>query len=206
MNNCYRVVAVAALAGLVTMSSGALAGHNITAKIAIHAKAHGTSCTEGFPSFNDCNDMITTWHDCGDVDVIPVVYDVVEYMSVRLALDWSAEWGSMQWTRCGGSSATGDLVHPGDHTAIAWDDCQYTWAIAAGYGWLHTTSQGYICGYDSQFNKCMVLDCDPSYPSWDIVCPTCSAICGFYVGDDPCVAWSRIDKTTWGAIKAVFTD
>lgn len=206
MRSCYRLCVVAALAGLVAVPSAAFAGHNFGAKIAVHVKAHGTSCTEGFPSFNDCNDMITTWHDCGDVDVIPVIYDLIDYTSIRLVLYWPGEWGSMQWTRCKGNSATGDLVHPTDYTVITWDACQYTWAVGAGYGWLHTTSQGFVCGFDSQFNKCQVLDCDPTYPRWDFVCPTCSAICGSYVGDDPCVSWSKTSETTWGAVKAAFGD
>jgi hypothetical protein len=174
-------------------------GPNFNAKIALHVKAHGTTCASGFPVVNSCDDMITTYPGLGDMDVIPVYYDVMEYTAVRFALNWPAEWGTMSWVRCRGDAAEGTIQNPDDYTHITWTACQQHWSEAPGYGWVHATSRW--CLYP---HHATIVDCGHwyGYPVTDYACPAASCV-GGWIGDDPCVNLSATEPTTWGAIKAL---
>lgn len=199
-----KKVLVIAIA-LTFVATAALAGGNPATKIAIHTKAHPTSCTKGYPVFAACTDINTTWTALGDFDAMPVFYDLVAYTVTEFALTWPAAWGSTSWVRCKGDLAVGGILNPGEGTAIAWTACQTGWGVAPGYAWLYATEPGSVCPIPySATGDYGVVDCAPSpgpyydYPVW----VTCAGVGGI-VGGDPC-GCSATEPSTWGEIKSMF--
>jgi hypothetical protein len=188
---------------LATLSAPATASVNYLAKMAVHIKSHGTSCTDGFPTFTWCSQINTTYPGLGDIDVIPVFFDLVEYTDVGMALDWPAEWGSMEWTRCKGDAQFGTLVNPNDFVRITWSTCQRTYYIALGYGWLYATSPCFVRP-SYLIQPRVVTDCQTPGDE-DHACSIWSGVGGYY-GDDPCQVDSGSDRSTWGAIKSIFRE
>jgi hypothetical protein len=200
---CGVVVAVA----LVAASAYAGMGSNPSNKVALHVKSHPTSCAEGYPVFLDCLSIQTTYPGCGDVDVMPVFYDLVEFTAVEFGLAWLHDpSASMLWTRCKGDAAVGTIVHSGDGTMITWTACQVAYSIAPGFGWLTVGGPEFI-RLDNYpvTHRCGVTDCQaPPGPYFDCSGVSGAGVCGL-VGDDPCrpVDPSETVPTTWGAIKAL---
>ena len=64
--------------------SYALAGGNPAHKVAIHVKAHPTSCTKAYPVFTTCSSIVHTWAAQGDLDVMPVFYDLASVQRDRV--------------------------------------------------------------------------------------------------------------------------
>ena len=83
-----------------------------------------------------------TWAAQGDLDVMPVFYDLASYSAIGFGLTWPAEWGTMSWTRCKGDLAVGGISIRGDGTGITWTACQTNWGVALGAGWLVATGAG----------------------------------------------------------------
>lgn len=194
-------VGVISCAFVTLLCLAAAGGPNFNGKLAVHLKAHGTSCTEGFPVFDLCDDIVFTYPGIGDIDLIPVYYDMVEYMEVGFTLWWPTEWGPMSWVRCRGDAATGTLLNPGDHTHITWTSCQWHWSEAPGYGWVHATGWAYLGA-----SRASAVDCGNwwGYPVTDEICCTWSGVGGM-VGDDACRPFdSEIEETSWGAIRSMF--
>jgi hypothetical protein len=181
------------------ISGAASAGWNPSAWMAIHVKPHGTSCTDGFPTFTSCSQITTTYWDTGDIDVIPVLYNLLEYTQIGIAMDWPAEWGTMSWVRCKGDGQIGTLTDPNTYARIYWSTCQHAWSVAPGYGWLYATGQGWVGS--SVTIRSLVYDCQPT-PDADRACPGWSGI-GGVIGNDPCSA-SATEQTSWGRVKAIF--
>jgi hypothetical protein len=134
------VIAIA----LTFVATTAFAGHNAAHKLAIHVKAHPTSCTKAYPTITDCTEIVTTWAQCGDFDAMPVFFNLSDYTVVEFALTWPAEWGSTSWVRCKGELAVGGILYAGEGTAIAWTTCQYGWSMLPGYAWLAATGPGMV--------------------------------------------------------------
>jgi hypothetical protein len=182
------------------------AGQNWNNKIAVHVKSHPTSCAEGYPSFLDCTSIQTTWAGCGDADVMPVFYELIEFTSVEFGLSWWFDPTlSMVWTRCKGDAAAGTITHSGDGTVITWAACQVAYSVVPGYGWL-TVSGPEIVSPDLNpvTRRCGVIDCQVSpgpYFDWSLGWYS-AGICG-PVGDDPCAPADAVEPSTWGAIKAL---
>ncbi|HVP57917.1 MAG TPA: hypothetical protein VMU02_07440 [bacterium] len=209
------LVAVTALAvALATSASLALAGANSGHKLAIHVKAHPTSCTSGYPTFTNCNQIIYTYVGSGDVDVMPVFYDLAEYTVNELGLTWpEGAWGSGSWVRCRGDLAVGTINHSGgagypndvSGTAIAWSTCQRKWCSTPGYLWLSVSTTGTVCpAPDPPTGDYGVVDCaaEPG-PYYDYPERTyCAGIFGA-VGDDPCNQPGAANSS-WGEIKSMF--
>jgi hypothetical protein len=193
---------------LVLAASAAFAGlgRNPLNKIAIHVKTHPTSCTDGYPSFPGCFSIQQTYGGCGEVDVMPVFYDLYEFKSVEFGLRlWNDPSLSIFWTRCKGDAAVGTISRSGDGTVITWTTCQRTYSVAPGYGWLTVNEREFVCPVPNPVTlKCGVTDCQSApgpYFDWSEEY-SCAGICGS-VGDDPCRP-DAADKTSWGAIKAIF--
>jgi hypothetical protein len=191
------------VAGLTVSGYG---GRNDGLKIGVHIKSHPTSCAGAYPSFATCGSITSTWASCGDVDVMPVFFDLKEYSVVETGLEWPEEWGSMSWVRCKGDLAVGTIVNSGDGTAVCWTACQQGWSVAAGFGWLTAASSGLIRPVPNPATgEYGVVDCDfnpdPSYdhPLFD---PGAAGVCGA-AGDDPCNPKGG-SESTWGGIKAMF--
>jgi len=198
-----KKVLVIALA-LTFVATAALAGGNPANKIAIHLKAHPTSCTKAYPAFTNCSQIVFTWMNLGDVDAMPVFYDMVGYTVTEFGLTWPAAWGSMSWVRCKGELAVGTILNPGDGTSIAWTTCQVGWGIAPGAGWLIATEPGMVCPIPYfATGDYGVVDCSPSPgPYYDYpVTVSCGGV--GMVGDDPCRAVAT-ESSTWGEIKSMF--
>jgi hypothetical protein len=165
-----------------------LAGPNANHKIAIHVKSHPTSCAKGYPSFTGCDQIVTTWKGSGDIDIMPVFYDLTEFTVVEFGLMWPAEWYSMSWVRCKGDLAVGGVGLPGEGTAIAWSTCQKSWAANPGFGWLIAPTPGRVYAVPNPATGDYgVVDCSSSPgPYYDYpIYTTYSGICGL-MGDNPC--------------------
>ncbi|HVP58591.1 MAG TPA: choice-of-anchor D domain-containing protein, partial [bacterium] len=137
-------------------------GANPNAKLAIHLKAHPTSCTKGYPTFTNASTIVYNWANSGDVDAMPVFYDLTQYTVVETGLTWPAGWGTGSWTKCKGDLIIGTITNPGDGFAIAWTACQTSWAITPGYEWLTATSAGQVLPVpDPVTEDYGVVDCAP---------------------------------------------
>jgi hypothetical protein len=200
-------VAVLAPAILVAgLCGSALAGANDQVKLAIHAKAHPTSCTVNYPNFTHCSQITSTYPGSGDVDILPVFFDLKEYTVTEFGLEWPPAWGSMSWVRCRGTVAVGTVIRSGDGTAIAWSGCQRGWSIVPGYGWLAANTPGVIRPVPNPAtDEYGVVDCEPSpgpYQDFPAAEP-CGAGIGGAVGDDPCGGGGG-NLSTWGEINSMF--
>jgi uncharacterized repeat protein (TIGR01451 family) len=164
---------------------GTLTGVNANHKIALHVIPHGTTC-ETLPSFASCGDIHSTYAGTGDIDVIPVFYDLTEYTVIEFGLTWPVGWGVMDFTRCAADLAIGDIVNPGDGIAAAWTQCHYGWSVAAGYGWLNATGPGRISLVPNVTGDYGVVGCDVDQYVYDHPRGICNAGVGGTSGDDPC--------------------
>jgi hypothetical protein len=194
-------VSVAIATSVASASGGANSEH----KLAIHVKSHPTSCTAGYPTFASCGQITSTYGSCGDVDVMPVFFDLTEYRLNEFGLEWPVQWGTMSWVRCRGVVAVGTIARSGEGTAIAWSTCQRTWSIAPGLGWLAPTSPGRVCPIrNPATDDWGTVDCAPDPgPYYDYpVDVYCAGICGA-AGDDPCNQPGSAGST-WGGIKSMF--
>jgi len=210
-----KKVLVIAIALTFALTACAFAGANPVGKIAIHAKAHPTSCTKGYPVFVDCNSIVETWAPLGDVDVMPVFYDLTQYTVVETGLLWpEADWYSASWIKCKGDIAVGSITHSVDAgfpqdvsgTAIAWTTCQTGTIVAPGFAWLAPTTAGYVCPVPNPATGDYgTVDCAPEPgPYYDLAyCVGCAGFGGF-IGDDPCNLPSATEPSTWGEIKSIF--
>ena len=179
---------------------------NADHKVAIHVKQHGTACA-AMPDFATCQDIATTFDDCGDLDFIPVFYDLNEVTSVQLAVTWPGEWGSCNFTLCPCDVSGGGIINPGDYVFAGWHTCRRSWAVAPGYGWLSAASPGLIIPQPgaAPFDDFGVWNCDSDETR--MVCNTPVAVfragvCG-EIGEPAC-GTMHTEPTTWGAIKAMF--
>jgi len=195
----FMVVAVA----LACVSYG---GSNDRLKIGIHVKSHPTSCASGIPVFNSCHEIVSTYAGCGDVDVLPVFFDLSEFTVTEFALSWPEEWGTMTWVRCKGTIDVGTISRSGDGTAVAWSTCQSTWSVVPGFGWLDAGTAGLVrIVPNTATGDYGVVDCESGtepgydYPVFD---PAPAGVCGA-TGGDPCVPEGGAEST-WGGIKAMY--
>ena len=180
------VLAAALVVG--TIAGPAEAGSNPNVKVAVHLKDHNTTC-KTLPTFTACTQMVTSRAGLGDLDAIPVFFDLTEYTVIEFGLTWPSEWLSMSWFRCRGSLAIGTIVNPGDGTAISYGLCTSSWAAAPGYGWLASNSAGTITMIPNPATGDIgVVDCAPSPgPYRDIPIANYYAGVGGVSGLDPCV-------------------
>ncbi|MFH1219671.1 MAG: FlgD immunoglobulin-like domain containing protein [Candidatus Eisenbacteria bacterium] len=185
---CLAVAVLALAFAVGTATAPAFAGQNLGCKIAIHLKAHPTSCTKSYPAFTACEGINETWVPTGDVDAMPVFYDLASYTTHEFGLTWPIEWGSGSWTRCKGDIAVGGILYSGEGTAIAWTTCQYGWGLATGYIWLAATGPGYVTPVaNPATNQLDVVDCDfVTGPYQDFPILISSGGVGGLTGDEPC--------------------
>jgi hypothetical protein len=159
------------------------------------------------PVFRDCHEIVTTYDGCGDVDAIPVFYDLIEVSVLEFGLRWPQDWGSCSFTRCAGDLAIGGIVNPGDGIAIAWTACQQVWHATPGIVWFGAGTPGLISPCSNPATGDLgVVNCAPSPgPYYDhLVHVARGGACGA-AGDSPeCGGPQSIQPTTWGAIKAMF--
>jgi uncharacterized repeat protein (TIGR01451 family) len=176
---------------------------NPAAKLAIHVMAHGTRCS-GLPKITACDQIVTSYAGCGDVDFLPVFFDLNEVARVDLGLTWPAEWGSCQFVTCGGDIWVGQIGHSGEGAAVGWASCQRAWSVQLGYGWLHASSAGRICPTPNPMgNRLGVTNCQsPGGVTDSLEAVYCGGVCGA-AGDAPCPAPSAAGRL-WRDLKSVF--
>ena len=156
--------------------------------MAIHVKAHPTSCTANYPSFTHCSQIVPTYDGGGDVDVLPVFFELREYLGLEFGLDWPWAWGSISWVRCKGDIAVGEMAFPGDGTAMVWTSCQSSWSVVPGFGWLTTSGSGVVSAVPNPATGAYgVIDCTEDEPVYDYpLGQPYNAGIGGAAGDDPC--------------------
>ena len=213
-----KKILVIAIALTFALSFAAFAGQNHLSKVAVHVKAHPTSCTKAYPVITTCTGIVFTWAPLGDLDAMPIFYDLVAYTVVETGLQWpEAAWGSGSWVKCKGDIAVGVIQHTAvpevpaetegatNGTAVAWSTCQYTWGVLPGFVWLAATTPGKICPVPNpRTGDYGFVDCTPTPgPYYDRpFCISCAGIGGL-IGDDPCRP-TATDESTWGQIKSMF--
>jgi len=197
-----KKVLVIAIALTLVITAVALAGENPNAKIAIHIRAHG-SC-KGLPAFTSCSGIVFNYTNAvGDIDAMPVFYDLTQYTVTEFGMTWPAEWASMSWTRCLGNIGIGTITNPGEGTAISFPACMVGTAVAPGYGWLAPMAQpGLVTPVPNPATgDCCVVGCNVPLTK-DF--PMCISSGGYLmVGDDPCRP-TATEPSTWGSIKSMF--
>jgi hypothetical protein len=172
-------------------------------KVALHILPHQSrSCSENFPVIEQCPEIIHTYLGCGDIDVFPVFFDLIEVTAVEYGLTWPALWGDCVYTACSGDVITGDIVSPGDGISHRWSSCRQGSVIIPGYAWLGI--QGLTGAIAPAIHPGTGLigttDCDGLT---DVPMGVYSAgVCGV-PGDDPCCLCGT-QKTTWGEIRMMF--
>jgi hypothetical protein len=181
-----------------------LAGANPYYQIAVHVRQHDARGCRGFPVLRSCVDISTTYPGCGDIDVMPVFFYLIEYTGVEFGMTWPIEWGSMSWIRCAGDVDDGSIINPGDGTRVVWNACQTTWVMAPGFGWVVSSGAGRVCivEHPATWSLC-VYDC---YSEWYARSDSphglwCAGVCGEHA-DAPCLP--ATEPTTFGSIKALF--
>jgi hypothetical protein len=145
LNGACEIRADGAAGGLAALSTQVCGEHprNPDHKLAIHVRRHGTTCST-LPAFASCRDIATTYAGCGDLDFIPVFFDLNEVTAVDFGVTWPAEWGSCVFALCPCDAWIGGIQKPGDGLGASWDSCKRSWAVAPGYGWLRASGPGLI--------------------------------------------------------------
>jgi hypothetical protein len=199
------ILKVVAFTALLVASAGlpAYAGANLNHKVAIHILPHETrSCAENFPSVESCEDIISSYQGCGDIDVMPVFYELTAVSGIDYGIEWPAEWGSCAFMYCAGDAHIGSIVDPGDGVSHLWFECQDVTLVVAGCGWLSATGRGTVSLLRNSVTGYLgTTDC---MDIRDTPIDTVSAgVCGL-AGDDPCDF--RVDRRAryWGDIKVLF--
>jgi hypothetical protein len=163
------------------------AGANFEHKVAIHVVPHGLSC-KSLPTFTECSQITTTYSGTGDIDVVPVFFNLTEYKLVEFALTWPAEWGTCEYVTCTPTLDVGHISDPGDGIASAWTSCQTGWSVCHGYGWINATGAGNISVLPNPATGDYgVVDCAPEPgPYYDRPDTVFAAGVGGTSGDAPC--------------------
>jgi hypothetical protein len=113
-------------------------------KIAVHVMAHAPGPTKA-PVFTKSGQIVPSYPGTGEIDFIPVIYNLDGYLRLEFGLTWPEEWGSCQFTVSAGDIWAGGITEPGEGIMIGWGSCQRTWSVSAGYGRLVATGPGRIC-------------------------------------------------------------
>jgi uncharacterized repeat protein (TIGR01451 family) len=177
-----RILALA-LGFALAMPAAAQAGRNPVAKAAVHLLPHAErSCSKEFPSITGCEDIVTTYAGCQDIDVFPVFFNLTEYSGMEYGLTWpGAE--TCAFTSCSDLSI-GQIVNSGDGISHAWAACHPDPVAVPGWGWMGAVDYGSICLVDRPgADAIYVGDCDGALD--EPIAIFCSGVCG-NAGDDPC--------------------
>ncbi|MFH1219275.1 MAG: hypothetical protein V1694_02335 [Candidatus Eisenbacteria bacterium] len=187
------LVLCAVTAILIITPAATLAGGNSGHKIAVHVLPHGGHSCKSLPTFTECDSIVTTYPDSGDVDVFPVFYGLTEYTAVEFALSWPAEWGTCSYATCTQTLNIGSIANPGDGIASAWTTCQTGWSVVPGFGWLYATGPGMVSIVPNPATDDYgTVDCASSPgPYHDPPDSVYSAGVGGMEGDDPCAEPDR---------------
>jgi hypothetical protein len=192
-------IAIMVIALVASMAIPCLAGNNLTAKSAVHVRAHNAKLACSV-TIADCNDIVTT--EAGfSVDAFPIFYQLTEYLGVQYGLTWPAWTYSAAFTSCS-DLVIGTVTTPGTGAAHTWTACQAEGIAIPSFVWLYADGPGYVCLSDypeSDPPGLYVLDCSEGLdtPVWSI----CAGVYG-EVGDDACEP--ATEAATWSAIKKIF--
>ncbi|MFH1313840.1 MAG: hypothetical protein ABIJ00_11530 [Candidatus Eisenbacteria bacterium] len=197
-----RIYVLAALL-CVLLSAAGFAGSNEKHKVALHILPHESrSCSENFPVIEQCPGIIHTYLGCGEIDVFPVFFDLIEVTALEYGLTWPAVWGNCVYTACGGDVINGNIASPGDGISHQWSSCRQVPVIIPGYAWVGIQGLGGGIAPVAHPGTGLIgtTDCDAGK---DVPLGIYSAgVCGV-PGDDPCCLCGT-RKTTWGEIRMIF--
>jgi hypothetical protein len=196
-------ILVIALSTLLVVAVAVSAGSNSGFKMSFHVLPHeDRSCGSNWPVITGCSEISNTYAVCGEIDVFPVFYDLVEVRSIEYGIDWPEDWGSCVFTPCAGDFVEGDIVTPGDGVAHEWTECYVAWSVVTGYAWLTASSPGIIVPVVNPATQAFgTRDCDGV---GDLALGIASAgVCGI-PAEDPCDCGCPVEPQTWSAIKGMF--
>jgi hypothetical protein len=151
----------------------------------VHVVPHGTSC-KSLPPLDRCN-FNTSYIGTGDIDIIPVFFELDYYTVVEFGLSWPADWGTCSFMSCGSGTVLGNISNPGDGIVKMWQTCQVDWSVPVGYGWLAAQSPGRVTFTESPWvlgDRIGVTDCAQKFST---LRGTFAAGVGWIQGDEPCI-------------------
>jgi hypothetical protein len=210
-----RTLQVVVVMLVVAFAAVTAAGPNVSVKVAVHVLAHDEmrTCLKLFPVITGCADIVTTYTGCGDIDIFPVYYDLVEYGAVQYGLTWPSEWGTCAFHSCSDNiiyhfDLYGDpgAFDPGDAVGQTWIGCYSGPVLVPAWGTLSATTAGLICmighidldPFEPQIRNCGFQEVDVP------VSNVCAGACGAF-GCDPCYGGpSATEERAWGSIKELF--
>ncbi len=195
---------LSAAAFLSLLFSTALAGSNLYYKAALHVLPHESrTCTAAWPVITACAGITTAHPGCGDFDVFPVFFDLVEVGRIEYGLTWPAQWGDCVFTPCAGDNVVGGIVSPGDGIAHEWDRCFQAEIVIPGYAWFSpTVTPGQITLATNPLTGFLgATDCDGVRDF--AIGLAASGVCGI-PGEDPCACGCASEPRTWSGIKSMF--
>ena len=191
---------------LVTLSAAThnLAGQSPNAKVAVHVMSHEArrTCSKNMPTISDCEDIVTTYSGCDDVDFFVVFYDLEEYTAFNYTVSWPTAWSSCSFTSCS-DFVIGGIGSPGDSIAQAWTDCDSSSACIAGFGWIgDIETSGHITIGPFPGANIDIVDCNFEADTTTVACR--AGVCGA-TGDDPCAGdGGREGGGTEGGIRGYY--
>jgi uncharacterized repeat protein (TIGR01451 family) len=181
---------------LFTCAWSAQAGVNPNAKAAIHVLPHNPdlTCSHDFPEIISCQQIVTTYGGCDDVDIFPVFFDLVEYQGVEYGIEWPGI-GSCAFTSCS-DLTIGGIENSGDGISHAWYVCHSGPVAIPGWGWLTADEYGPVCLVPHPLAGGVIVgDCDYGSVLDTLETTFCAGVCGM-PGDEPCgAAYLPIDLT-----------
>jgi uncharacterized repeat protein (TIGR01451 family) len=181
---------------LFTCAWSAQAGVNPNAKAAIHVLPHNPdlTCSHNFPEIISCQQIVTTYGGCDDVDIFPVFFDLVEYQGVEYGIEWPGI-GSCAFTSCS-DLTIGGIENSGDGISHAWYVCHSGPVAIPGWGWLTADEYGPVCLVPHPLAGGVIVgDCDYGSVLDTLETTFCAGVCGM-PGDEPCgAAYLPIDLT-----------
>jgi hypothetical protein len=189
---------------VLAFSGVATAGSNQSYKIALHLVPHEErACDANWPTITDCTEIVTTLAGCGDFDVFPVVFDLVEVQRIEYSLRWLAEWGDCVFTPCAGDIIMGDIISPGDGIAHEWTQCHQAEVVVTGYAWFDSpVSAGVIAPAPNPATGFLgATDCAGVQDL--AIGRGASGVCGV-PGEDACDCGCASEPSTWGGVKSMF--
>jgi hypothetical protein len=203
LSTAKRILAASGIL-LIAFAVSAVAGSNLYYKVALHVvSSTERTCESGRPDIHDCDGINTTYQGCGEFDVFPVFFDLVEVRRIEYALIWPVEWGTCAFTACAGDNVIGDIVSAGDGIAHEWTGCRQAQILIPGYArFSASTSPGIVAlGTNPTTGFLGVTDCQGN--SDLAIGVSAAGVCGI-PGEDPCDCGCDSGQRTWGAIKSMF--
>ena len=202
-------IKVMVAAGLVLVTvTGVLGEVNEDIKVAVHVLPYdsGRACHRKFPVIGSCDQIVTTYAGCGNIDFFPVFFNLVDHQGLEYAVEWPGTY-SCVFGDCS-DGHLGGIRWSGDWITQFWAECQPYGIAIPGWGWITVDSPGMVCVVPPSITGLIAVGpCDyapdPDHLDYPYA-SYCAGVCG-EIGHNPCLPKTHATvATTWGSIKNLF--